>query len=115
MSNKALIDVFLSLTAEQQARELARWAHAATVDARDTYIPGTEGVADPARLRRFNEIQHQIAGQLLSATEGRKAEDEGFPAMVAEAVRELRAPALRAAIEKSVEVGAGPRRRRRAG
>ncbi|HVS72464.1 MAG TPA: hypothetical protein VHQ47_14510 [Phycisphaerae bacterium] len=114
MSTKALIDVFLSFAADEQAQQLALWSHAATIDARGTYIPGVEGVADPVRLRRFNELQHRIAGRLLAATEGRKIDDGDFAAMVAEAARDLAAPALRGALEKSIELGSGSRSSRRA-
>jgi hypothetical protein len=35
-----------------------------TVRARDTYVPGTEAVHDPAKLRALNECQHFLLGVL---------------------------------------------------
>lgn len=35
--------------------------HRLTVEARDTYAPGSGAVADPERLRSFNEIVHRIS------------------------------------------------------
>ncbi len=62
-----------SLSPAAQARCLGRLAHCVTIWARDTYIPQTEAIANPTRLRRMNELQHQITGQLnhvLHNTEG---------------------------------------------
>jgi len=41
----------------------AALSHDLTIAARDCYVPGTEGVADPSRLRAFNELQHRISSQ----------------------------------------------------
>jgi len=59
------IRVFANITREQQTVVLASYAHSLTVAARDTYTAGKDGVADPRRLRRINEIQHRVVGQLL--------------------------------------------------
>ena len=75
---------------------LAAWAQALTIDARDTYIPGTQAVADPVRLRGFNEIQHRVCGQLqavLDSVEERYS-DEVFFGVLLEAGKELHAGLL---------------------
>lgn len=46
---------------------IALLAHDLTAYARDTYVVGSEDVANPRKLRFHNEIQHRIAGKLLSA------------------------------------------------
>jgi hypothetical protein len=37
-----------------------------TIIARDTYEPNTDAVRYPASLREYNEIQHQVASQILN-------------------------------------------------
>ena len=70
----------------------SRLGHAVTVAARDTYVPGTEGVADPERLRQFNEMMHRIFGHqsdLLSGTRDTYPEDVFFQ-MLVEYAKELK-------------------------
>jgi hypothetical protein len=59
------ITAFSKMTEEEQGRFLATLAHDITIVARGTYVPGTEEVADPPRLRRLNEAQHLVVGQLI--------------------------------------------------
>jgi len=113
MTAKSLIELIQSQSFEVQAKGLASWMHAATIDARGTYIPGTEAIADPVRLRRFNELQHRLSGHLRGTLDGVKLSGE-FLSELLETARDLQAVALRDAIDKSV-TQAEPRKHRRAG
>ena len=115
MNAKTIFQVFSKLSSAEQSKILAAWIHAVTIDARDTYIAGTEGIADPVRLRGFNELQHRIAGGLLSALDKTAGIDEAFIEMLWEGSKELRAAALRAGMEKIAISNATPKRQRRAG
>lgn len=65
MTVEDAITAFSKMTEEEQGRFLATLAHEITIVARGTYVPGTEEVADPPRLRRLNEVQHLVVGQLI--------------------------------------------------
>jgi hypothetical protein len=54
----------------RKAIVLAWIIHELTIEARDTYEVGTDGVDDPERLRRFNEVQHRLAGRLAMQISG---------------------------------------------
>jgi hypothetical protein len=115
MNAKALSLVFKSLSKEQQIKHIVAWAHAATIDARDTYIPGVEGIADPVRLRRFNELQHHLSGQLLNLVEGHSGVDHDlFLTMVFDAAKELQASSLKQKLN-TIGSEASPSHRRRVG
>jgi hypothetical protein len=64
------IKFYSRLAPDQQIVLLARLAAAITVAARDTYVAGSEDVADAPRLRMFNEFQHQVTGQLRAIASG---------------------------------------------
>lgn len=51
---------FAVLSRSEQLRVLAEYAHDLSVIARGTYIPQTEDIAEPRRLRLLNEVQHRI-------------------------------------------------------
>jgi hypothetical protein len=112
MTHKTLLHSLSDRSVDEHVSMIAGWAHAATIDARATYIPSVEGVADPVRLRRFNELQHQLSGGLLSLARGQPLGDDYF-AMVVDMAKELHATALREVMEKDAE--AASRRKRRAG
>jgi hypothetical protein len=114
MNVKSLVLIFSALRADQQVKHLAEWAHAVTIDARDTYIPGVEGIADPVRLRRFNELQHRLLGQLIAVLHQQSSSEyESFLAMVVENAKELHAVALKEKLNamKSETLSLPPRRR----
>ena len=115
MNAKSIFQAFSELSATEQSKLLAAWMHAVTIDARDTYIAGTLGIADPVRLRGFNELQHRIVGSLLSALDKTVGIDESFIESLWEDSKELRATTLRAGMEKIASTIATPRRQRRAG
>ena len=65
---------FQSLSAPAKSRFFLRLAHELTIRARGAYDTASAGVANPAALRAFNELQHKVAGHLLHLTEaGRHA------------------------------------------
>ena len=64
MTIEEAIAAYSHLTSDQQVRVIARYAHELTVIARGTYVPGTENIADPYRLRMLNEVQHRVTGHL---------------------------------------------------
>src|SRR5262245_56054064 len=59
-------DSFSALTDEQQAVVLAAYAQRLTVVAHEGYEAGTERLSDPSVVRRVNELQHRVAGAILS-------------------------------------------------
>jgi hypothetical protein len=67
---------FRSLDAASQARVLARIAQMLTVEARESYEVGTDGVTDPVALRRSNEVMHRITSQISALLEG---DEKRFP------------------------------------
>lgn len=65
---------FQSLSAPARSRFFLRLSHELTVRARGAYEPSSSGATNPAALRAFNELQHEIVGHLLHMTErGRHA------------------------------------------
>lgn len=52
---------FRSLSQADRLIWLIRLLHVISMAARDTYEIGTDGVAKPVELRRFNELIHRIA------------------------------------------------------
>ncbi|WP_024881295.1 hypothetical protein [Methylosinus sp. LW3] len=99
---RAQLDVFTRLTLEQRIAWYGRAIHLCTIFARDTYVVGSEEIADPARLRRFNELIHRIAGRQVGLATKGEADgfDESFFEMMSIAAGELRvSAALLASIE----------------
>ena len=66
MDTPTAISRFGSSGKEVQLRLLARFGHNLTVEARDTYVPQTDQVHTPSRLRAINEIQHRVLGHIYS-------------------------------------------------
>jgi hypothetical protein len=54
------ISAFSSYSAEEKKEFLAQLAYELTVVARGCYEVGGEGLIEPQRLRRVNEVQHRI-------------------------------------------------------
>ena len=50
----------------QQATFWALVAHNLTISARDTYVPQTNDIAEPAKLRAYNEIMHRVSAQIVA-------------------------------------------------
>src|SRR5580700_10068118 len=70
MDETTFREVFLSLPDEGKLDAFLFLAAGLTVFARSTYVPGTEEIAEPARLRRLNELQHRILYYLLALHQG---------------------------------------------
>ena len=66
-----VISTFTKLSPSEQAVLLARFAFELTISARDTYVPGSDAVEFPERLRAVNEIQHRVIGRLADILLGR--------------------------------------------
>jgi hypothetical protein len=58
------ISAFSSYSAEEKKEFLAQLSYELTVVARGCYEVGTEGLAEPQRLRRVNEVQHRVSAFL---------------------------------------------------
>jgi hypothetical protein len=59
-----------ALPADRQLAVLARYAVEMTIIARGTYMPGTEDIANPQRLRLLNEAQHRVTGHICNLLDG---------------------------------------------
>lgn len=86
MTTSEIRKSFYSLSDSEKVHVLLSLAARLTVFARDTYVPGTEEIAEPARLRRLNELQHRLLFHMLALTEGRtkRYPDEVVLSMVLE-------------------------------
>ena len=69
MTNDDADHFFGKLTREDKAQFLLRLAHELTIVGRYTYIPQTEELAYPQRLRTLNEIQHRLLAHCLALME----------------------------------------------
>jgi hypothetical protein len=78
MTLDEIVVAYAALPTDRQIRLLAEYASRLTVIARGTYVPGTEDIADPRRLRMLNEVQHRVTGhlcKLLAHDAGRYPDD----------------------------------------
>lgn len=92
MTPEEAVAAYSALHVAEQLRVLADYAHGLTVIARGTYIPQTEDIADPRRLRLLNEIQHRVTGHmchLISGNTKRYPDDVIVRIIVAEDDEEL--------------------------
>ncbi len=58
------IAVFSSYSRAEQKEFLAHLMYELTVIARDNYEAGQDGLTDPRRVRRVNEVQHRVSAFL---------------------------------------------------
>lgn len=58
------IAVFSSYSLEEKEEFIAHLIHELTVVARDSYVVQGDGLTNPQRVRRINEVQHQLSGFL---------------------------------------------------
>ena len=61
---------FSKYSPQEKAEFLLRLAHTLTVLARDTYEVGGDGLTEPSRLRRINELQHRVLSSLIALRKG---------------------------------------------
>ena len=84
------IQRFLALAGLARQKWLADLLFALTVFARDTYTVGGNGLDDPERMRRFNELMHRAVNQLRNEFSGsRGMPDDVFGKMVSEEAKAL--------------------------
>lgn len=82
---------YLGSSSAARVRWLAHLAFALTVCARNTYEVQTDDLVDPQSMRRFNELQHRVIGELRSELDGVGGRSlDLFLLLVREATRELR-------------------------
>jgi hypothetical protein len=92
MTSDEAVAAYSALSASEQLRVLADYAHNLTVMARGTYAPQMEGIANPPRLRQLNEVQHRITGHmrhLISGNAKRYPDDVIVRTIIAEDDAEL--------------------------
>src|SRR5712692_5348023 len=91
MNVRDAIDTFSHYSSQGKIDFLVHLAHALTILARDTYEVGTEGVTNPSRLRRINELQHRVMGFLLALrrNEAGRYPDDVFVRMLLECPDDL--------------------------
>ena len=70
MTREEAIAKYSALNPIQQISVLAHFGLELTIAARDTYVPGTEQVADAPRLRHANEMLHRVAAHIWHLSEG---------------------------------------------
>ncbi|HKS29413.1 MAG TPA: hypothetical protein VJS44_16400 [Pyrinomonadaceae bacterium] len=70
MSIDDAIALFSSYSLEEQREFLTRLIHELTVLARDSYEVGKDGLTNPQRMRRINEVQHRISANLYALLHG---------------------------------------------
>jgi hypothetical protein len=60
------IETFCHYNPQEQIDFLLQFAHGLTILARETYVPGEDGLTHPARLRLINEVQHRVMSFLIA-------------------------------------------------
>ncbi|MDT4896240.1 MAG: hypothetical protein QOH25_1317 [Acidobacteriota bacterium] len=66
MNADKAIAVFVSYSSKDKEEILAHLIHELTVIARDNYEVGHDGLTNPQRVRRINEVQHRISDFLCA-------------------------------------------------
>ena len=77
MTSDEAVAAFSALPVDRQIAVLACFAFKMTIVARGTYVPGTEDVADPQRLRLLNERQHRVTGDICHLLDGGTKRSDG--------------------------------------
>ena len=96
MTRDEAVARYSRLSRERQIRVLASYGHHVTIDARGTYVAGTEEVADPPQLRRANELLHRVLSHIrdLADDTSERFPDEVIVSMCWDASQESMANAL---------------------
>jgi hypothetical protein len=63
-------NVFLSYSSEEKEEFLAHLIHELSIIARDSYEVGQDGLTNPQRVRRINEVQHRVSAFLCALLRG---------------------------------------------
>jgi len=64
MTADQALSVFSSLSPREKEEFIAHLMSELTIIGRDTYEVGQDGLTDPQRLRRVNEVQHRVSEYL---------------------------------------------------
>jgi hypothetical protein len=72
MTREEAISKFSALSQNQQIAALASFGYEITLDARGTFVPGTDDVEDPPQLRRLAEVLHRVLSHIWHLTAGHK-------------------------------------------
>jgi hypothetical protein len=64
MTDGEAIAIFPSYSVEEKEEFIAQLIHELTIVARGTYEVGRDGLSEPQRLRRINEVQHRLSAYL---------------------------------------------------
>jgi hypothetical protein len=91
MNVRQAINTFSHYSPQEKNDFLLQLAHALTIIARDTYEVEGEGLTQPARLRRLNEVQHRIASFLvaLMRQDGQRYPDDVLVRLILEHAEDL--------------------------
>ena len=68
MTVEEYIAVFSSYSVEEKKEFIARLMYELTLVARDNYEVGGDGLTNPQRMRRINEVQHRVGAYLMALT-----------------------------------------------
>ena len=60
------IALFISYSTDEKKEFIARLMYELTLVARDSYEVGQDGLTNPQRVRRINEVQHRVSAYLLA-------------------------------------------------
>jgi hypothetical protein len=111
-----LLEQYSALSKKQMMLFLSALAAELTVRARATYIPNSDGVENPQRLREFNELQHRVTAHVRDLISDRR---ERFPDAVIcqiiwQGVHDLKIePTLQRVLQASASEFAGSKARSR--
>ena len=92
MNVRQAITTFSHYSPQEKSDFLLQLAHALTIIARDTYEVAGEGLTQPARLRRLNEVQHRIASflvALMRQEDGQRYPDDVLVRLILEHAEDL--------------------------
>ena len=64
------IALFSSYSTEEKEEFLAHFMHELSIIARDSYEVGQDGLTNPPRVRRINEVQHKVSAFLCAILQG---------------------------------------------
>ena len=76
MSVDEAIALFSSYSIEEKEEFLAHLIYELSVIARDSYEVGRDGLTNPQRARRINEVQHRVSAFLLALL---RNDPQGYP------------------------------------
>jgi hypothetical protein len=79
MTSDKAITVFVSYSSKEKEEFIAHLIHTLTIIARDSYEVGGDGLTNPQRVRRINELQHRVSDFLcasLSDNQNRYPDDD---------------------------------------